>query len=90
MVEAAKEDNPQHIKFFDPDLFEPTNGWDQDRLLETYECAICNGAVVKPLECSTASCAMLYCEKCVNALKDRQCPRRCGSNTFHQPNKHTF
>jgi hypothetical protein len=31
---------------------------------------------------------MLYCEKCVNALKVKECPRRCGSKAFHQPNKH--
>ncbi len=83
-----RKDNSKSLNYIDPDLFEPTNGWDQARLVAMYECAICSGIVLKPLECSTPSCAMLYCEKCINALKVRECPRRCGSKAFNNPNKH--
>ncbi len=81
-------DKPRQLKYLDTDSFVPTDGWDKDRFVEMYECAICSGVVVKPLECSTSTCAMLYCEKCINALKVKECPRRCGSQTFHLPNKH--
>ena len=86
MVEQIRVSKTLH--FLDPDLFEPSDRWDKVRFLETFECAICNGVVLKPLECSTSTCAMFYCEKCVNTLKLKECPRRCGSKVFHQPNKH--
>ncbi len=44
-------DNPKLLKFLDPDLFVPTEKWDKNSFLEMYECAICYGIVVKPLEC---------------------------------------
>ncbi len=83
-----KKDKVQDLKYFDPDLFVPTDGWNKERFLEMYECAICSGVVIKPLECSSNTCQMLYCEKCIKALKVKECPRRCGSKVFHQPNKH--
>jgi hypothetical protein len=38
MVEEKKnnKDNPQHLVFFDTDLFEPTSGMDEERFLEMF------------------------------------------------------
>ncbi len=73
-------DNPKQLKFLDPDLFVPTAKWGKNSFLEKKnKCAICLGVVVKPLECSTSICATLYCEKCINGLINKDCPRKCGS-----------
>ncbi len=87
-MEEAKGDKPKHLNFIDPELFEPTK--DHAKFNQIYECSICSGVVMKPLECSTDTCATLYCEKCINALKNKECPMRCGSKAFHKPNKHVM
>ena len=87
MVEENK-DNPKRVEYIDSDLFVPTNEWDKERFVGVYQCEICTGVVLKPVECSTPSCAMLYCEKCINAMREKECPHRCGSKVFNQPNRH--
>lgn len=68
------------VRFLDPDLFEPSAGWDLAKLLEYYECAICNGVVLRPVECANHNCSMLYCQTCIDQMKgEKTCPRRCGS-----------
>ena len=82
----AKE-NPKF--YMDPDSYDMINTWEKDRFLEMFVCAICYGVVINPIECTTPSCTMLYCEKCIEGMKENQsCPRRCGSATYRQPNKH--
>ena len=74
-MEEAKITNSFVLDYFDPDLFEPTSGMNEDRFLDMFLCLICRGVVIKPVECSRLSCATLYCKKCVLALtKGMQCP----------------
>ena len=71
MLESKESvEKSESLRFLDPELFVGTNEWDLKRFLELYECAICNGVVLKPLECTTSTCSMLYCQQCVEALKD--------------------
>ena len=71
----------------DSDLFEPTNEMKKDSFLELYECAICQGVVIKPQESSNPACSTLFCERCINGLVRKECPKRCGSSNFHQANR---
>ena len=57
---------PKHLEYLDPELFEPTRK--QAEFVKIYACIICTGVVIKPLECSTPTCANLYCEKCIKSL----------------------
>ena len=77
------------LNYLDPDLYVAANEEDLKKFLELYECAICYGVVLNPLECSTPTCSMFYCQSCIKGLQDKlECPRRCGSQKFDHPNKH--
>jgi hypothetical protein len=80
MVESEiSNENSIILEFLDTDLYEPQDGWDKEKFQEIFQCAICLGVVIKPLECTT--CMMLYCGKCIGSLQnEKRCPRRCGSN----------
>jgi hypothetical protein len=75
------------LRYLDPELFEPCAGWDIDKLLEYYECAICSGIVLQAVECSNANCSTLYCQACVDNMHDKACPKRCGGQSYNPPNK---
>jgi len=76
---------PQDLKYFDAELFYATEAHTD---LDIFQCPICLGVVIKPLECTTPSCASLYCEACLAGMKEgKKCPKRCGSYTFQQPHK---
>jgi hypothetical protein len=78
MVESKnKKEAEPHINYIDERLLT------SDADLRMFQCPICLGVVIKPLECTTASCATLYCEACLAGMKaDKKCPKRCGSTTY--------
>ena len=61
MVEEKK--TPDQLKYLD------TNLWVTEAHLEetfsNFECIICNGVVLDPVECTTRSCSNLYCQACL-------------------------
>ena len=78
----------QHLPYFDADLFYAT---DAHKDLDIFLCAICLGVVLKPQECTTATCASLYCEACLNGMREfKKCPKKCGSKTFQKPHKYVM
>ena len=46
-----------------------------------FECSICMGIVINPVECNNPACSTLFCKKCVKNIKF--CPKKCGPQLFN-------
>ena len=79
--------NDSVLKKVDLEYIIPTSGMNNDIFLDQFSCGICRKVAIDPVECSNFACAKLYCEKCIASLNNsKQCPNRCGSNTYQSPN----
>ena len=52
-----------------------------------YECCLCTGVVLEPMECSNRECSILLCHGCISDMKEPKCPNNCGSTQFNKPNR---
>lgn len=55
-----------------------------DHFPPEFECIVCTGCVLNPVECS--ECQSLYCKSCV-AGGDLPCPKRCVDAKYNKLNR---
>ena len=73
---------PRELKYLDPSYYVLEAG--ETELPSEYECVICNGVVLDPIECT--GCQFLYCSECI-PRQDMECPRRCGAKRYTNVNR---
>jgi hypothetical protein len=52
--------------YLDPDLYVTDKDSKLKKFLAVYECQICHGVALDPIECKSSKCNSICCQKCIH------------------------